>query len=635
MISLKFIWFLFLALILQIRSKSHSSLDCCLQNQDNSKEPDHDLSMIRCVNSSISMKQSVESSTHKLTFAMFASPKVYSFAAHNILVNAIYFEKHGYAARLLGIETGDDFHPIDRRWNKVRSIIKALDPNNGWASTQDALIYIDTDLVIIDWNLDPYVLLSKFPEADLLLSADALDVGNTGFLILRNTVWLRDFMKQWWESRYTSGTFCDQHVLNKLYHNLKYIGESKKVQILAGNAVNSKWPAMETFHDEDKVLHLMGETPSYRTAVALYTSNIVCETKKELHSNAIASDIEFLMPKRLGFTRDLLVTLARSALEKDRNRLIYNCGSISAKEEDFEKLHESITNSCDDKRPYLSSSMEECEQLFLQEYQLAFQILEPNYNTLNKEEPKLEDILAVAAMNRTSTFRLYLAEHMTKVLYDVVYFTPSERKQEAALRVTNSLDNLANYVDMNQIANQRYIKHKRGLLYAQLSSFYVNKLNWSAALEDGIKAIDEYGAVMGMTSDNDPDFSGYVIDYIDCASQMSDILIQLTAYNDALDWAQTALNNAQILYQTYSGEKRVMAQELARLHLLVAEAFLFTNNLDKALEYIQLSRLSKVSLDNEEYNLSNRLQEKERNLLNMLGSACQKRRDSSFNDGEI
>ena len=177
---------------------------------------------------------------------------------------------------------------------------------------------------------------------------------------------------------------------------------------------------------------------------------------------------------------------------------------------------------------------------------------------------------------------------------------------------------------MNQIANQRYIKHKRGLLYAQLSSFYVNKLNWSAALEDGIKAIDEYGAVMGMTSDNDPDFSGYVIDYIDCTSQMSEILIQLTAYNDALDWAQTALNNAQILYQTYSGEKRVMAQELARLHLLVAEAFLFTNNLDKALEYIQLSRLSKVSLDNEEYNLSNRLQEKERNLLNMLGERMSK-----------
>ena len=46
---------------------------------------------------------------------------------------------------------------------------------------------------------------------------------------------------------------------------------------------------------------------------------------------------------------------------------------------------------------------------------------------------------------------------------------------------------------------------------------------------------------------------------------------QLGGHGSALEWAETALRNAEVLYQSYRGEERMMGAELARLHLLMGE----------------------------------------------------------------
>ena len=581
-------------------------------------------SLLGCVNSSISMTQTLNSSV--ITFAMFASPGVYQFAAHTALVNALYLERQGYAGRILGVETGDDFYPQDRRWNKIKSILKAFEPEVGWASQQEALVYVDTDLVVLNWSLDPAAALSRFPVADLILSADALDVGNTGFLIIRNTAWSRSFFQRWWDSRHMPGTFCDQHVLNKLYSSLKTEGQEHKVAILANNAVNSRWPAIETLDSTDRVLHLMGEMAPYRTAVARFASRAVCRARNQVLKNyefktkyAPVFYIEKLLPHQLGFTRAELVSLARAALERERDRLFVACSADSTSEADFDRLHEAITNTCDDKRPYLSNTPQQCEDLLLREFNLTMLALNPPADRRREGGEVAAAAADPAPFNATSTFRLYLADHMTKVLYDVVYFTPKKRKQQAAERMLQSLVELSSFVNMNYVANQRYTAHKRGLLHSQLATYYMHEGEWQAALSDGIKAIDELGAVMSMTDQDNPDFSGFLLEYIDTASKIAQILLKLTAYTDAVEWAQTALHNADTLYQTYSGEERVMAQELAKLHLLLAETLIFTDQYDQGRRQLALARMSKLSLDMDD-NLSTELRQKEKTLLRELAS---------------
>ena len=163
----------------------------------------------------------------------------------------MYYEYRGYAARFLSTESGDDWHPGDRRWNKIRSVIKALgassssgvdgedkdkadseanNPNaaldeveaqvdpaavgdarrEGWAATQQAIVFVDADLVVLDWRLDVKEVLHAHPRADLIMSADALDSANTGFLVVRNSAWSRAFFLKWWRSRFLKHTFCDQ-----------------------------------------------------------------------------------------------------------------------------------------------------------------------------------------------------------------------------------------------------------------------------------------------------------------------------------------------------------------------------------------------------------------------------------------
>ena len=196
-------------------------LSCCsvLDDRSGMSKAAHAEKLIKCVNSSSSFTTQIQENS--IAYAIFASPEIYSYAAHTALVNGAFFEYHGYASRLLSAETGDDFYPKDRRWNKIRSVVKALDPLEGWARGVDVMIFIDTDLLILDWQgLQVQSLLDEHPRAHILMSRDALDVANTGFMIIRNTPWALEFFQAWWDGRDMPFTFCDQHVLNKLVANL-------------------------------------------------------------------------------------------------------------------------------------------------------------------------------------------------------------------------------------------------------------------------------------------------------------------------------------------------------------------------------------------------------------------------------
>jgi hypothetical protein len=628
--------------------------------------------LISCVNSSSTFTRPIVDDS--IVYAMFASPEVYSYASHTMLVNGAFFEYNGYAARLLSKETGDDWHPKDRRWNKVRAIVRAFQQqgqgsegvtgqqphNSAWAHNTRALVFIDTDLLLLDWSLDVTTLLDKHAQADLILSADALDVGNTGFLIVRNTEWAVSFFNEWWESRLMKHTFCDQHVLNKLYSALTKKNMAHKVQVLPNNAVNSRWPAIETMADDDRVLHLMGETTPFRAAIAAHASTVVCagfesyqrqrdtriggtgvkDGKSErmtMGQEEVQRFYQDYVPHQLGFSREKLVQLSRDAILAEMKERYRRAASPLAKEDDFHRLHAANTNACDDKRPYLSSSALECEGFFNDEYELVKATLHRVSGSgrgkdRDQDEAEVEvevevevggkgrrqrssdndDVTSSSTgtgtgsnTNSSSSFRLFLMDHMAKTLHDTIFFAPLERKGAAAAKALSALEALREEVDMHNPVNRVYFEHKKALVHNQLAAFHFNRGDWPACLDGTQVAINAMTEVLSLCEEKSPDFPGYVLEYVDSAARAAEAFSRLQQYEEALDWAQAALKNAEVLFSTYRGEERVIAQDLARLHSLVAEMLIHNphiktdthSHLDLASREIALARMSKLTFD--------------------------------------
>ena len=145
---------------------------------------------------------------------------------------------------------------------------------------------------------------AMYSNHDLIMSADALDVGNTGFLIIRNTDWTRRFFATWWLQRGSKFTFCDQHVLNKLYH--EKIEWRQRIKILPSHELNSIWPAMENLRSDHRILHLMGELNVYRDAVFENISRTTCAALASEYIPRLENKINWgLLPHQLGVTREV------------------------------------------------------------------------------------------------------------------------------------------------------------------------------------------------------------------------------------------------------------------------------------------------------------------------------------------
>ena len=71
---------------------------------------------------------------------------------------------------------------------------------------------------------------------------------------MKNTKWSIDFFNKWFAMRKTKNTFCDQHVLNVLINQLRIEAMDHKIAILPPKALNSVYPAIVNFEDEDSIL---------------------------------------------------------------------------------------------------------------------------------------------------------------------------------------------------------------------------------------------------------------------------------------------------------------------------------------------------------------------------------------------
>jgi len=542
------------------------------------------INMIKCVNTTLSSRILAPDSDYanqKVVMGVFASQNIYEYTQYSLPVMASYAKHHRYSLYLLSPETGHDHYPEDRRWNKIKIVADALDPDSGgWATSCSYFVIFDADLIVTNFEkLNIEAMGDIYRDADVIMSDDSLDIGNTGFLIIRNTVWSLQFFKMWWEQRDSPFTFCDQHVLNKIYSKLSQ-QEKEKIAILPFRKLNSRFPVVETYHDDDPVLHLMGETQPYRVSVFRNASMRMCQ---DIERNGYS--------KGIYFSHDMLIELAQLTLSEERSKYLRRCHALMDIRENgnvydydsiknaFESLHEATTNLCDDRKSYVGHDQAFCYTLF----EDLYTVNEAAYKQIQVEStsssPPVYD-------NANPDLRIFFIELMTKSLYDLVYFAKSDEKSKASERFLHALIEMETMLDMTRDENRIYIGHKKAILFGSMGAHFIHSGHHAEAIIESTRAVEVMYNVLELMERTTPDFSGFVLLYISTVTTLAKAHRLCNNLSKALYWIRIARTNTQVFYMTYSGEERVMAENLAGIHLLEAQILEGLEDRDEALKSI-------------------------------------------------
>lgn len=63
--------------------------------------------------------------------------------------------------------------------------------------SSEFLVWLDGDAIVLDLGLKIEEVGKQYPQADFICSADIRQgLLNSGFLVMRNTKWLRNFVKE-------------------------------------------------------------------------------------------------------------------------------------------------------------------------------------------------------------------------------------------------------------------------------------------------------------------------------------------------------------------------------------------------------------------------------------------------------
>jgi hypothetical protein len=237
--------------------------ECCrpsIRNDDNK--------LFKCVNAS--SEQSLldgwpENTKSKIAIVSYATMDISGYAAYSFAVDQVYSEHNGYLLKLADSVTSN-YEPKDARWNKVKILDVALQT---WAKDSDYIVWLDADLIMLDLSMRIEKITSEYPHGEIWVSASVesttnSDLMNSGFLILKNTDFVKKWLlKEWWSSG-DRNTFNDQEIFDKIYMKYKKSKSlDKKVIILEPDALNSGI----------KITYYIFLNP-YLTYISLYIINI-------------------------------------------------------------------------------------------------------------------------------------------------------------------------------------------------------------------------------------------------------------------------------------------------------------------------------------------------------------------------
>jgi hypothetical protein len=141
---------------------------CCLFLSDESQ-------LLNCANQSAF--QHLSSSNPSIVAVSYSTEGILDYGAYSMAINTYYSQLHGYGMNLLTPARGAQYEPRDQRWNKVKILIDALDPTTGWARDVEFIVWLDSDLIVLDMGFKLEEVIGENPSYDMIFSADG-DIQN-------------------------------------------------------------------------------------------------------------------------------------------------------------------------------------------------------------------------------------------------------------------------------------------------------------------------------------------------------------------------------------------------------------------------------------------------------------------------
>ncbi len=220
-------------------------------------------------------------------FITSTTKNIINYASYAIAINAAFIMSHSEICSFQ-IHNEDDYRHLniydsDARWNKIKFLTEAIESSHLASSSQiEWFIWLDADLVIVDFSLSIEQLLLQYANSntEIIMSRDKNTtsfIANSGFIIVKNSVWALDFLKLWW-STYDRRTCCDQNALTWLYQRDIPFNVKDRILFLNADIINTNFPSWENHHESCQVLHLAGLTSLYRKKIFQHGFNSICNS---------------------------------------------------------------------------------------------------------------------------------------------------------------------------------------------------------------------------------------------------------------------------------------------------------------------------------------------------------------------
>jgi hypothetical protein len=269
----------------------------------------HHSDLFACINQTIS---EVLTSPPRVSLVSYMTPNILKYGSLGAAINAVYAMQHKYQFKILTPSTGGEYFPEDQRWNKVKILEDAIHPVTGWAKSSEYIVWLDSDLIFLDLDLDIELIAAAHPSSHVIMSEDvdlSLGIANTGFVLIRNTNWSYHFLSAWWNN-YNKSQGMDQWVLSKLYED--HLEEYQHfIKLLPVDAVNTNFPSWMNQLPANQILHLAGANREMRERSFHKGFENICENVN-MKSESVANDKKKRIPRQLGLSRETLAGLDSS-----------------------------------------------------------------------------------------------------------------------------------------------------------------------------------------------------------------------------------------------------------------------------------------------------------------------------------
>ena len=299
--------------------------DCCSDTDNTSRlsyciDSNHD--QYRWSSTTITSSTNDDVNNNRVvTFAIvsYSDSNILEYSTYSLAINTIWSQINGYSIRLYTPNDSIIYDKYDSRWNKVIVVDDAL---NDWANQYDYIVWMDSDLIIIDLEMRLEYIVYQYNKADLIISKDPRienGIVNTGMFILKNSLWSKQFIHDWW-NKYDRSQGMDQHIFDKLwYDNIDYMKEH--VVLLEVDELNSRFPAWINQKDYNTVLHLAGANNQFRRESFKLALDEICysylqcslssSSPSSSSSSSSIDDVSTHYPIKLqlGLTRNVLQEL--------------------------------------------------------------------------------------------------------------------------------------------------------------------------------------------------------------------------------------------------------------------------------------------------------------------------------------